>query len=79
MRRVACSVTARAWAWVPSGRPAMKKPHARIASAWQRRNWDQAGPVRRGAGPIPAFFKISHTVEAGTRAPSPASSPWILR
>jgi hypothetical protein len=26
------------------------------------RNWVQVGPVLRGAGSIPAYFKISHTV-----------------
>ena len=57
----------------------MKKSHARIASAWERRNCGQAGPVRRGAGSIPAFFKISHAVDAATITPRPASSPWILR
>jgi hypothetical protein len=57
----------------------VKKSHARIASAWERRNNDQAIPFRRGAGSIPAFFKISHTVDAETCTPSPASSPWILR
>jgi hypothetical protein len=31
---------------------------ARIASAWERRNCDQASPDRRGAGSIPAFFRI---------------------
>ena len=40
---------------------------------------DQAIPFRRGAGSIPSFFKISHTVDAETCTPSPASSPWILR
>src|ERR1035441_4247213 len=54
MRRVACLITARTWAWVLPGRPAVKKPPARIASAWERTNCDQAGPVRRGAGPVPA-------------------------
>jgi len=38
----------------------VKKSHARIASAWERRNNDQAGPLRRGAGSMLAFFKISH-------------------
>src|SRR6185312_1792126 len=52
---------------------------ARIASAWERRNCDQASPDRRGAGSIPAFFRISHTVDAATFTPRPASSPWILR
>jgi hypothetical protein len=37
------------------------------------------GSARRGAGSIPAFFRISHTVDAATFAPRPASSPWILR
>jgi hypothetical protein len=79
MRRVACSITARTQAWVPPGRPAVKKSQARIASAWERRNCAQVGPVRRGAGPVPAFVKISHTVDAETRTPRPASSPWIRR
>ena len=79
MRRVACLITARTWAWVLPGRPAVKKPPARIASAWERTNCDQAGPVRRGAGPGPAFFKIFHAVDAAALTPRPASSPWILR
>src|ERR1022692_4886511 len=62
-----------------SGRPAVKKPHAKIASAWERRNCGQVGPVRRGAGPVPLVLRISHTVGAATLAPRPASSPWILR
>ena len=57
----------------------VKRSHARIASAWERRNSDQAGPLRRGARSMSAFFRISHTVDAEIRAPSPASSPWILR
>ena len=79
MRLVACSITARTWAWVPSSRSAVKKSHARIASAWERRNCDQVGTDRRGAGSIPAFLRISHTVEAAIFTPRPASSPWILR
>jgi hypothetical protein len=42
-------------------------------------DWDQAGPVRRGAESIPALFRISHIVDAATFSPRPASSPWILR
>jgi len=57
----------------------VKKSHAKIVSAWERRNYRQVGPVRRGAGSIPAFFRISHTVDAATFTPRPASSPWILR
>jgi hypothetical protein len=37
------------------------------------------GPDRRGAGSIPAFFKISRTVDAATFAPRLVSSPRILR
>ena len=32
-----------------------------------------------GAGPVPAFFRISHAVDAATFTPRPASSPWIRR
>src|SRR5689334_2178785 len=71
MRLVACSMTARTWAWVPSSRSAVKKSHARIASAWDRRNCDQVGADRRDAGSIPAFLRISHTVEAATFTPRP--------
>ena len=44
----------------------MKKSHARIASAWECRNCDQAGPVRRGAGSVPLVLRICHTVDAAT-------------
>jgi hypothetical protein len=37
----------------------------------------QPSPDRRGAGSIPAFFKIAHTVDGATLWPSPASSPAI--
>jgi hypothetical protein len=57
----------------------VKKSHARIASAWERRNCGQVGADRRGAGSIPAFFRISHTVEAASFTLRPASTPWILR
>src|SRR5258707_674994 len=50
-----------------------------MASAWERRNCGQVGPVRRGAGSMPLALRISHTVDAATLTPSPASSPWILR
>jgi len=63
MRLVACSITAWTEAWVPSSRSALKKSHARIGLAWERRNCDQLGPVRRGAGSIPVFFIISHAVD----------------
>ena len=53
----------------------MKKSQARIGSAWERRNCDQASPVRRGAGSIPAFFRISHTVDAATFDSQPGQFP----
>ncbi len=59
--------------------PAVKKSQARIASGWERRNCGQVGPVRGGAGPMPSALRISHTVDAVTLTPEPASSPWILR
>jgi hypothetical protein len=79
MRRVACSITASTQARVPPGRSTVKKSHARIASAWERRNRDQLGPVRLGAGPMPWVLRISQTVDAATLTPSPARSAWIRR
>ena len=64
---------------MPSGRSTLKKSQARIASAWERRNCDQVGPVRRGAGSMPLVLRISHTVDAARLTPRPVSSPWILR
>ena len=67
---------------VPSSRSAVKKSHARIAPAWERRNCGQAGPVRRGAGPVPSALRISRTAgavgldsRAGQLAVDPAVSP----
>ncbi len=56
-----------------------ERSRARIMSAWERRNCDQAGPVRPGAGPMPWVLRISHTVDAATLTPGSASSPWIRR
>ena len=51
--------------------------------AWHRRlvTADGTTPAAaaRTAGSIPAFFRISHVVDASTFAPRSASSPWILR
>jgi hypothetical protein len=45
-----------------------------------RRNAARLGPAsRRGAGSIPAGFRIFHTVDGATLIPRPASSPRILR
>jgi hypothetical protein len=64
---------------VPPGRSAVKKSHARMASAWERRNCDQAGPGSRRAGSMPLLLRISHTVDAATFTPRPAIPPWIPR
>jgi hypothetical protein len=45
----------------------------------QNRERLPGGPVRRGAGSMPLVLRISPTVDAETRTPRPASSPWILR
>jgi hypothetical protein len=50
-----------------------------IRCAWADRNSLLVGPLRCGAGSIPAFFKISHTVEYAILCPSRANSPWIRR
>ncbi|HWF81731.1 MAG TPA: hypothetical protein VN695_14210, partial [Streptosporangiaceae bacterium] len=43
------------------------------------RNCLQVGPVRRGAGPIPASCRICQTVEAAIGWPSRTSSPCTRR
>ncbi len=62
-----------------AGQAGREESRARIASAGERKNCDQAGPVRRRAGPVPLALRISHTVDAAMLTPRPASSPWILR
>ena len=47
--------------------------------AWAVRNCFQVGPVRRGAGSIPASCRICHTVEAAIWWPSLTSSPCTRR
>ena len=64
---------------MPSSRSTVKKSHASMASAWDRRNCDQATPVCRWPGSMPLALRISQTVDAATLTPRPASSPWILR
>jgi hypothetical protein len=79
MRRVACSISARTYAFVPSSRSRVKKSQAMIVSAWECRNCAQLGPLRRGAGSTPCFLRISQTVEGATVMPRPAGSPVIRR
>jgi len=45
--------------------------------AWARRNSDQLGPIRRGAGPSPEHRNTVAIVVAETLIPSFSSSPWI--
>ena len=54
-----------------------RKSTARIPAAWACRNCRQVGPVRRGAGSMPAACRICHTVDGATVTPSLVSSPWI--
>ena len=55
------------------------KSAARMPRAWAVRNCFQVGPVRRGAGSIPASCRICHTVEAAIGWPSLTSSPCTRR
>jgi hypothetical protein len=50
-----------------------------ITVAWACRNCRQVGPVRRGAGSVPAACGISQMVDGATVTPSFLSSPWIRR
>ncbi|SEG89493.1 hypothetical protein SAMN05444920_106459 [Nonomuraea solani] len=89
---VGCVVTpARCSLWVPcsmkisrysalgSSVSTTRRSQAMIAWAWAVRNCRQVGPSRRGAGSMPAAYRISHTVEAAIGWPRRANSPWILR
>src|SRR5262249_47701166 len=58
----------------PSASPASRPPPARRSA---RRNCDQLGPIRRGAGPRPARRSTLAPVVAETPIPSPFSSPWM--
>ncbi len=55
------------------------KSAARMPRAWAVRNCFQVGPVRRGAGPIPASCRICHTVDAAIGWPSLTSWPCTCR
>ena len=59
--------------------PAWTESAARMPRAWAVRNCFQVGPVRRGAGSIPASCRICPTVEAAIGWPSLTSSPWTRR
>jgi hypothetical protein len=52
---------------------------AMTPSACAVRNWRQVGPLRRGAGSMPAAVRISQTVVVPMGCPRRTSSPWIRR
>ena len=52
---------------------------ARMPRAWAVRNCFHVGPVRRGAGPIPASCRICQTAEAAIGWLSLTSSPCTRR
>jgi hypothetical protein len=61
---------------LPSAVSRWKKSAAMMPRAWLARNCFQVRLARRGAGSIPAEFRICQTVDAAIRCP--ASSPWTL-
>jgi hypothetical protein len=61
------------------GVDALKKSQATIPLACARRNARHVSDDRRGAGSMPACWRIVHTVLAAIRIPSPESSPWMRR
>jgi hypothetical protein len=62
---------------LPSSPPAGSegRPAPSMLCAWARRNSDQPGPIRRGAGPRPETRNAVATVVAETLIPSFSSSP----
>ena len=79
IRRVPCSINTRTYSLFSSTVSTCRKSTARIPAACAWRNCRHVGPVRRGAGSMPAARRISHTVDGATITPSLASSPWIRR
>jgi hypothetical protein len=78
-RRVPCSRNASAYSLRPVAVSRWKKSAAMMPWAWFVRNSLQVGPVRRGAGSMPAACRIYHTVEVARGWPRRAISPWIRR
>lgn len=75
--RVPCSVNTSTYNRWSSTVSTTRKSHAMIAWAWAVRNCRHVGPARRGAGSMPAAWRISQTVDAAIVYPSRASSPWM--
>jgi hypothetical protein len=60
-------------------RSTVRKSQAMIADACARRNCDQLGSARRGAGSIPCRRRIAQIVLGASAIPRPTSSPWMRR
>jgi hypothetical protein len=69
-RRVASATTNSTYSRCSSSVSTQKKSVARMPRACTRRNCRQLGPSRRGAGSIPARWRINHTVllQSGSQA-----------
>jgi hypothetical protein len=57
----------------------VKKSQATIPAACASRNVVHDSDDRLGAGSMPAFLRVAHTVDAAMVTPSRASSPWMRR
>jgi len=77
IRRVPCSITASTNRRAPVTVLVSKKSQASNALAWERRKLAHVVDARSGAGSIPAWRRISHTVEPATLMLRPSSSPWM--
>jgi hypothetical protein len=76
-RLVACSIAHSTYRVLSQIVSTVKKSVAQTPLAWDRRNSDHDGPVRRGAGPRPARRRMSLTVVSPIQMPRPRSSPWM--
>jgi hypothetical protein len=57
----------------------VQEVHREDPGGLRMENCRHVGPVRRGAGSMPAARRISHTVDGDTAMPSLASSQWMRR
>jgi hypothetical protein len=85
MRLVACCITARTWAWVPPGRPAVKKPRQdRLGLGTQELRPGRPGPPpgrvdTAGLEDLPDGRRCDFNPEAGQLAVNPAVPPFGVR
>ena len=75
IRRLARAITANPCSRAPDRVTASKKSQASRAPAWDRRETAHVVGPRSGAGSIPAWCRISQTMEAATFTPDTSSSP----